>query len=44
MLNLAFYSENDLLALSTKGGAIYKKDPETFSLFKKNQGGFAGIN
>lgn len=44
MLNLAFYSENDLLALTTKGGTIYKKDAEKFSLFNKNQNGLTGIN
>jgi hypothetical protein len=44
MLNLAFYSENDLLALNTSGLTIYKKDAEKFSLFKKNQTGFTGMN
>ena len=44
MLNLAFYSENDLLSLNSKGGTIYKKEPESFSLFNKNQTGFTGIN
>ena len=44
MLNLAFYSENDLLSLTSKGGTIYKKNPEEFSLFNKNQKGFTGIN
>jgi hypothetical protein len=44
MLNLAFYSENDLKSLTTSGVTIYKKDPESFSLFNKNQTGFTGIN
>jgi hypothetical protein len=37
MLSLAFLNPNRLNDLRSKGLGIYKKDPEQFSLFAKNQ-------
>jgi hypothetical protein len=44
MLNLAFLPPDRLKDLKDKSSGIYKKEPENFSLFKKNQGKNPAIN